>query len=157
MSRVAPSGRSQRADSSANRLNEARRRLPGMPRILTSGTRTLLERREHALAGRLAVEELVGLGGLAEAEAVGEQPPERDLPVGHETRALPLTHAAEGPRGDQGELLADEVAADVEGRGAALAHEAHPAPGGRALHRGHPRLGQPGAVHGGLRALAVSQ
>src|SRR6266545_811505 len=134
MSRLASSGRSQRADSSAKRLKNARRRLPRMPRILTSATMRLLglERGEHALPDGLHVEALVGLRGLVEPEMVGEDPAEGDLAVGHEARAFPLAHAAERPRGHQGELLADQVPAHVDGGGAPLAHEAHAAPRGGA-------------------------
>src|SRR6266446_8555401 len=162
MSSDAPEGSRDWAATSANRLKDAWRRLPGMPRIVRSGTtwspgRRALEAREDALAGGLSVEQLVGIHRLVEAEALGEEAAQRDLPVRHEPRTLPLAHAAEGPRGHEGELLANQVAADVEGGGPALTHEAHAAPGGRALYRGHPRLGQPGAVHGSLRAFPVSQ
>src|SRR6185295_19299418 len=90
---------------------------------------------DDALAGRLGVENAVGLVGLLELPAVREQRVDVDAVVDREARALELPHRAEGPRADDGELLAQHVAAHVEGDVAALAHEAHRAPGLRAAHR----------------------
>src|SRR5258706_8545212 len=102
MSSDAPEGSRDWAATSANRLKDACRRLPGMPRILRSGTtwspgRRALEAREDALAGGLGVEQLVGVHRPVEAPVLGEEPTQRDLPVRHEPRALPLAHATEGP------------------------------------------------------------
>src|SRR3990172_298568 len=54
---------------------------------------------EHALARGLRVEEPVGLVGLLELEAVGEQARERDPPPRDEARALGLGQGRERPRG----------------------------------------------------------
>src|SRR5262249_1254866 len=112
---------------------------------------------EKALAGRLRVEETVGLVGLIEPEPVRQELVERHLAVGDEAGALGLAHARKGPPPVDRQLPADPILADVEGRRVALAHECDAPPGGRAAHRGHARLGVAGAVHRGLDALALRQ
>src|SRR2546422_8425990 len=54
---------------------------------------------EYPLAGRLRVEEPVGVFRLLEREAVGEKALERELAACNETRAFFLADSAERPRG----------------------------------------------------------
>src|SRR3954463_7989362 len=69
---------------------------------------------EHALAGGLAVEQLVGLLGLIQLPAMREQLFDIDLAVDDELRALGLTHLREGPRRDDRQLLPEHVGADID-------------------------------------------
>src|SRR6185437_3118588 len=69
---------------------------------------------EDALAGALAVEQPIGLLGLIERPAMGEQAVDVDPASRDEVGAFGLADAREGPGRDQGELLTQEVAADVE-------------------------------------------
>src|SRR4029434_2555265 len=85
-------------------------------------------------------EEQIGFLRLLDAEAVGEQAVEPDLPIRDEARALRLADAREGQRGVERQLTVYHVLADIEGRRVALADEGHAAPGGRAPHRGHARV-----------------
>src|SRR5881398_312613 len=87
---------------------------------------------EYPLAGRLRVEEPVGVFRLLEREAVGEKALERELAACNETRAFFLADSAERPRGVDRELPPEHVLADVERRLVAFAHEAD-APPGRGL------------------------
>src|SRR5262249_56464218 len=87
----------------------------------------------------LCVEAAVGLVGLLDAPAVGEDALELDLVVGDEARAFEHAHGAEGPRADQRDLAAQEVGADVQGDVAALADVAGGAPGSYAAHGGAAR------------------
>src|SRR3989442_1686755 len=88
---------------------------------------------EYPLAGRLRVEEPVGVFRLLEREAVGEKALERKLAACNETRAFFLADSAERPRGVDRELPPEHVLADVERRLVAFAHEAHAPPGRGAL------------------------
>src|SRR5262245_47550725 len=112
---------------------------------------------EDTLARGLGVEELVGLHGLIQLEVVREELLEGHAALDDEVGALLLAGGAERPRGVDRQLAAQHVLADVERGRAALAHEAHAPPGPRAAHRGHARGLLAGAVHRGLRALAVGQ
>src|SRR6185312_17022359 len=87
-------------------------------------------------AGALAVEQLIGLRGLIQRPAMGEQAVDVDPAPRDEVGALRLADARERPGRDQRELLAQEVAADVERDAAALADEAHRAPHLGAFDRG---------------------
>src|SRR6185312_4145695 len=97
------------------------------PRIqlLTSATSARTGNRllhqEHALAGRLRVEQLVGLFGLVELPAVGEQRLDIDPAVRDELRAFGLADRREGPRGDDRQLLPEHVGADIDRHVVALA------------------------------------
>src|SRR3954467_10975882 len=77
--------------------------------------------KEDALAGALAVELAVGLVGLLEAPAVGEDALERNALFGDELGALAHAHGAEGPGADEGDLAAQQVRAHVERHVAAFA------------------------------------
>src|ERR1044071_2151553 len=93
---------------------------------------------KYALTGRRRVEAAVGLVGLLDAPAVGEDALEVDLVVGDEARAFEHAHGAEGPRADQRDLAAQEIGADVQSDVAALADVAGAAPGLDAAHGGAP-------------------
>src|SRR2546428_3907768 len=69
---------------------------------------------EYPLAGRLRVEEPVGVFRLLEREAVGEKVLERDLAVRNEPRAFFLADRAERPRGVDRELPPEHVLARSE-------------------------------------------
>src|ERR671918_2580426 len=112
---------------------------------------------EHALAGRLGVEQSIGLGRLIEGVAMGEQALDVDLAIGDEARALGLDHAREGPGADHSQLLPDHVAADVDRDAAALANQAHRAPGAGRADRGRARGLGAGAVEREVDALAVGE
>src|SRR5947209_14992090 len=112
---------------------------------------------EYPLAGRLRVEEPVGVFRLLEREAVGEKALERELAACNETRAFFLADSAERPRGVDRELPPEHVLADVERRLVAFAHEAHAPPGRGAAHGGDARVRVARAVHRRLDALAVGQ
>src|SRR5437899_11149881 len=112
---------------------------------------------EYPLAGRLRVEEPVGVFRLLEREAVGEKALERELAACNETRAFFLADSAERPRGVDRELPPEHVLADVERRLVAFAHEADAPPGRGAAHGGDARIGVARAVHRRLDALAVGQ
>src|SRR5256885_2118067 len=91
---------------------------------------------EHAFAGGLGVEQLVGLVRLVELPAVGEQFFDVDLAVDDELRALGLTDLREGPRRDDCQLLPEHVGADIDRHLVALADKAGRAPHFRGAHRG---------------------
>src|SRR5438132_413887 len=97
---------------------------------------------EYPLAGRLRVEEPVGVFRLLEREAVGEKALERELAACNETRAFFLADSAERPRGVDRELPPEQVLANVERRLVAFAHEADAPPGRGAAHGGDARVGQ---------------
>src|SRR6266508_5614181 len=88
---------------------------------------------EHALACCLGVEQAIRFGRLVEREAMGQQAPERDTAIDDEAGALGLADRAERPRPVDSELLVNDVGADVERRGVALADEADPTPDACAL------------------------
>src|SRR5437773_2521214 len=67
---------------------------------------------EYPLAGRLRVEEPVGVFRLLEREAVGEKALERELAACNETRAFFLADSAERPRGVDRELPPEHVLAE---------------------------------------------
>src|SRR5262245_9498609 len=96
--------------------------------------------REDALAGRLGVEEAVGLLGLLLAPLMGQQAAQRHLAIGDEARALLLAGVRERPRGVQRDLPAEQVLADLERDVVALTDERDAAPGVRAAHRLGARL-----------------
>src|SRR5215216_2930170 len=96
---------------------------------------------EHALAGGLAVEQLVGLVGLVEPPSVGEQLLDVDAAVGDELRAFGLAHLREGPRRDDRQLLPQHVGADVDRHLVALADKAGRAPHLGRAHRADAALG----------------
>src|SRR5438876_96184 len=112
---------------------------------------------EYPLAGRLRVEEPVGVFRLLEREAMGEKALERELAACNETRAFFLADSAERPRGVDRELPPEHVLADVERRLVAFAHEADAPPGRGAAHGGDARVRVARAVHRRLDALAVGQ
>src|SRR6266536_6497404 len=64
---------------------------------------------EDALAGRLGVEQLVGLRCLVEGEEVGQQLLERHLPIDDEAGALGLADRVEGPGAVERQLSVDDV------------------------------------------------
>src|SRR5215813_6149959 len=101
---------------------------------------------DHSLAGRLRVEQPVGLLRLLERPAVREQLLDVDLHVGDELGALGLPLLRERPRADECHLPAQEIRAHVERHLPALAHEARRAPRAHRAHRRGPRLGRRGAV-----------
>src|SRR5919201_1487633 len=88
---------------------------------------------------------------------MGEQALERDLALDDEAGALLLADAGKRPRRVDGELPAEEILADVEGDGVALADEGHPPPGVGTADGGQPSLGAARAIHGRLRAIATGQ
>src|SRR5256886_13703256 len=102
---------------------------------------------ENPLAGRLRVEEPVGVYRLLEREAVGEKALERELAACNEPRAFFLADSAERPRGVDRELPPEHVLADVERRLVAFAHEAHAPPGRGAAHGGDARVRVTRDVH----------
>src|ERR1051326_2806714 len=110
---------------------------------------------KHALAAGLLIEQPIGLLGLIELPAVGEQIVDLDAAVGDELRTLRLPHLGEGPRSDDGELLAQHVGAHVDRDVAALADETNSAPGARAAHRCDASLGRAGCIERGVSAAPV--
>src|SRR5262249_22769155 len=112
---------------------------------------------EDALAGRLRIEEPVGVGGLGELEAMREKPLERHPTFDDELRALLLDQRAEGPRGVERQLAAEEVPADVEGNLVSLADEADPAPCPSRTDGRETSVGVPGTVERGIRSLPVGE
>src|SRR5215813_7967554 len=62
-----------------------------------------------AFAGRLRVEQFVGLVGLVERPAMGEQRLDIDAAIGDEAGAFLLADRGEGPRRDDRELLPQHV------------------------------------------------
>src|SRR5690349_20726243 len=107
---------------------------------------------EDALAARLAVEEAVGLLGLVERPAMGEEAVDVDLAVGDEAGAFGLADGREGPGAHQRHLAAQEVVADVERHRVALADEADLAPGPDAAHGIGARLRRGRGVEREMRA-----
>src|SRR6267378_3533441 len=92
---------------------------------------------------------------LLELPAVREDLLERNAIVDHEARAFGLPHRAERPRADQGELLAQQVAAHIERHLATLADEADGSPGLRRANCGESRGGNPGAIERKIHAFAA--
>src|SRR5215475_6546646 len=90
---------------------------------------------EYPFAGGLGVEETVGLFGLVEVPAMGEEAAQRNLAVGDEARALLLAGIGERPRGVERDLAPQQILADVERDAVALADEGDAAPGVGAAHR----------------------
>src|SRR5262249_57141585 len=90
--------------------------------------------REDALAGQPLVEPPERLLGLVEPELVADQPLQRHLPLDDEARALREADRAERARAVDGQLLVDDVAADVEGGRPAEPAEADPPPPPRPAH-----------------------
>src|SRR5688572_30839077 len=88
---------------------------------VSNGSMRKSSEQEDALAGSLGVEQLVGLVGLVEGPALGEQALDVDAAVSDEACALALDHRGEGPGADHRQLLPDHVAANVERDAAALA------------------------------------
>src|SRR3984893_10250565 len=161
--RISPSSRARsatsaslgRASNSSSAATSSTRRGRASVRMVAS-TLTALHQ-EHALAAVLLVEQPIGLLGLIELPAVGEQFVHLDGAVGNELRALGLPHLRESPRADDGELLAQHVGAHVDRHVAALADETNSAPGARAAHRGDAALGRAGGVEGGVSAAPVGR
>src|SRR3954468_10781917 len=77
--------------------------------------------------------------------------------VDDELGALGLTDAAKRPRAVNGQLLVDDVRADLERRRVAFTDEADAAPGAGALHRADACVSLPGAIERRLSALTVRQ
>src|SRR5947209_1783174 len=69
--------------------------------------------REDALAGRAALEGAEGLVRLVERETMGDDPVQTHIPVHDEAGALGQAVGAEGPRAVDGQLLVDDIPADV--------------------------------------------
>src|SRR5216684_116271 len=109
---------------------------------------------EHALARALPVEQAVGFLGLVECPAMGEEAVDIDLARRDEVGAFGLADAREGPGRDDGELLPQQVGADVERDVAALADEAYRAPHLGALDGGEAAGFDAGSVEGEVGAAA---
>src|SRR5260221_6185176 len=88
---------------------------------------------------------------------MSEQLVDRDLAVGDEAGAFRLPRRREGPGPDDGELLAQHVAADVERHAVALADEAHRSPGPRTLYGHQPSGRRARGVEGEIGAESVGQ
>src|SRR5437867_1818619 len=94
--------------SSLSSAAAARGAAPSTPQRPPASTSIAIARRERsftgrpshqedALAGGLGVEQFVGLLGLVEPPAVGEEGLDVDPAVGDELRAFGLAHLREGP------------------------------------------------------------
>src|SRR5215471_2346987 len=112
---------------------------------------------EDAFAGGLRVEEAVGVFGLLEAPAMGEQLAQRHLAVGDEAGAFLLAGVGEGPGGVERDLAAEEILADFERHVVALTDEGDAAPRVGAAYGLRARLREARAVHRALRTVAVGQ
>jgi len=95
----------------------------------------VLVRNNHPLARRLGIEFPIGLLGLVQGPAVGEEGFDVDVVVGDEFGAVGLALGREGSGADQGDLAAQHVGADIDHHVAALAHIAGRAPGADRLDR----------------------
>src|ERR1700738_1864790 len=99
--RISPSSRARsatsaslgRASNSSSAATSSTRRGSASVRIVASALTALHQ--EHALAAGLLVEQPIGLLGLIELPAVGEQFVHLDGAVGNELRALGLPHLRE--------------------------------------------------------------
>src|SRR5690349_17176659 len=74
-----------------------------------------LRRIDHALAGRLRIEERIGFHRLFELPAVRKQMVDIDLAIRDETRTRGLAHGRERPRADQRHLPAQQIVTHIEG------------------------------------------
>jgi hypothetical protein len=90
---------------------------------------------QHDFSRPTAIEELVGLDGLVQRKAVRDQILQRHTALDHEIRHLGQAAETEGPGAVDGQLLVDDLRADVKGGGIVLADEADFAPSGRYLGR----------------------
>src|SRR6516165_7368675 len=120
----------------------------------TPGLRLLHQ--EHALAGGLGVEQTIGLFGLVELPAAGEQLLDIDLALDDKARAVGLPLPREGPGADDRQLLAQHVGADVDRHIVAFADKAHRTPDLGAAHRRYATLGLARGVEGEI-GTAVGQ
>src|SRR5438128_2124484 len=107
---------------------------------------------EDALAGGLGVEEAIGFLRLVQFPLVGEEAVDIDLAVDDKLRAVGLALPGEGPRGDDRQLLAQHVGADVDRHIVALADKTYRAPHLGAAHRGDAALGLARSVEGEVGA-----
>jgi hypothetical protein len=90
---------------------------------------------QHDFSRPTAIEELVGLDGLVQRKAVRDQILQRHTALDHEIRHLGQAAETKGPGAVDGQLLVDDLRADVKGGGIVLADEADFAPSGRYLGR----------------------
>src|SRR5215468_9972127 len=109
-------------------------------------------REDDGLAGRLRVEELVGLLGLVEPPAVREELLHVDLPVGDELGALGLALLRERPRAHQRYLPPQEILADVERDLTPLSDETGSAPRAYGAHGRSAGVRRRGSVERLVRA-----
>src|SRR5215472_14789368 len=93
---------------------------------------------KHALAARLLIENPIRLLRLVQPPAVAEQVVDRKFSLCDEGCAFGLPDLRKGPRADNGELLAQQIAADIQGHAAALADKANRSPRPCRPNRDHP-------------------
>src|SRR6185437_8177834 len=83
---------------------------------------------EYTLAVDLLVEQLIGLLGLVELPAMGEQLIDVDAALDRKARAFGLDDVRKCPGCDQRQLPAEQMRADVDMHVTAFADEAHRSP-----------------------------
>ena len=94
---------------------------------------------------------------LWQRPAMRKQMIDRDFPVSDEPGTFRLPDRGKGPRADNRELLAQQVAADVERHAAALADKTYRSPWSRRAHRGHPALWRARCVQRQIGAGAMGE
>src|SRR6516164_1037780 len=126
------------------------------PRRCSTRCVEALLHQEHALAGGLGVEQVIGLIRLVELPLMCEQAVDIDLALDAETRAIGLPLPREGPGGNDRQLLTQHVGADIDRHIVALADKAYRAPHLSAAYGGDTALGLARSVEGEVGA-AVGQ
>src|SRR5215469_6697138 len=96
---------------------------------------------KHTLSGGLRVKQAIGFFRLVELPLMREQAVDIDLALDAEARAVGLALPREGPGGDDRQLPAQHVGADVDRHIVALTDKTHRAPHLGAAHRGDAALG----------------